>query len=59
MTSRLENRCALRNCPFGLHEGIKCEMLKFLKASKVESTFLRTYFQSTLQNFLVGHVVRK
>jgi hypothetical protein len=30
---------ALRDCPFELHEGIKCDMLKFLKVSKVVSTF--------------------
>jgi len=50
---------ALRDCPFELCEGIKCDMLKFLKVSKVVSTFLKAYFQSTLQNLLVCRVVRK
>jgi hypothetical protein len=34
-------------------------MLKFLKVSKVISIFLKTYFQSTLQNLPIGHIVRK
>jgi hypothetical protein len=33
---------ALGNCPFELHEGINCDMLTFLKVSKVVSTFLKT-----------------
>jgi hypothetical protein len=40
-------------------KGIECDMLKFLKVSKGVSTFLKTYFQSTLQILLVGHIVRK
>jgi hypothetical protein len=40
------------------NEGIKCDMLKFLKVSKVVSTFLKTYFQSTSQNLPIGHIVR-
>jgi hypothetical protein len=44
---------ALGDCPFELQEGIKCDMLKFLKVSKVVSTFLKTYFQSTLKNLPV------
>ncbi len=58
VTSKLESD-ALRDCPFELHENIKCDKLKFLKFSKVVSTFLITYFQSILQNFPVYHVVRK
>ncbi len=46
-------------CPFELHEGIKCDILKFLRVSKVVSTFFKTYFQSTLQNLLVFHIVKK
>jgi hypothetical protein len=41
---------ALSDYPFELHEGIKHDMLILLKVSKVVSTFLKTYFQSTLQN---------
>jgi len=50
---------ALGDCPFELHEGIKCDMLKFLKVSKVVSSFLKAYFQSTLQNLPICHVVKK
>jgi hypothetical protein len=46
---------ALGDCPFELHEGIKRDMLKFLKVSKV----LKAYFQSTLQNLPICHVVKK
>jgi hypothetical protein len=48
MTRRLES---MGDCPFELHEGIKCDMLKFLKVSKVVSIFFKTYFQSILQGF--------
>jgi hypothetical protein len=34
-------------------------MLKFLKVSKVVSNFCKTYFQSTLQNLPIGHIMRK
>jgi hypothetical protein len=39
---------------FELYNDIKCDMLKFLKVSKVVSTFLKT-----LQNLLVVDIVRK
>ncbi len=50
---------ALGDCPFELHEGVKRDMLKFLKVSKVVSSFLKAYFQSTLQNLPICHVVKK
>jgi hypothetical protein len=50
---------ALWNCLFELHEEIKCDMLKFLKVSKFVSTFLKPYFQSSLQNLLVCPIVKK
>jgi hypothetical protein len=59
VTSRLKVGDALGYCPFDLHEGIKCDMLKFLKVSKVVLTFLKTNFQSTLQNLPICHVVKK
>ncbi len=59
MTSRLKVGDALGYCRFDLHEGIKCDMLKFLKVSKVVSTFFKTNFQSTLQNLPICHVVKK
>jgi hypothetical protein len=46
VTSTLENRFnALRDYPFELHEGIKCDMLK---VSKIVSTFIKTYFQVSI-----------
>jgi hypothetical protein len=59
VTSRLKVGDALGYCPFELHEGIKCDMSKFLKVSKVVSTFFKRNFQSILQNWPVCHVVKK
>jgi hypothetical protein len=55
----LEVGDVLENCPFELHEGIKCDMLKFLTVSKVVSTFLKIHFLSTLQNLPICPIVRK
>jgi hypothetical protein len=33
--------------------------VEIFESSKVVSTFFKTYFQSTLQNLLIGHIVKK
>jgi len=44
VTSRWKVDDALWDCPFEIHEGIKCDILKFLKVSKVVSNFLKPTF---------------
>jgi len=48
MTSRLES---MGDCPFELHERIKCDMLNFLKVSKVVSIFLKPTFNLFCKDF--------
>jgi hypothetical protein len=59
VTSRLKTRWCFMRLSFWTTWGHQMWYVKFLKVSKVVSTFFKTYFQSTSQNLPIGHIVRK